>query len=763
MDVMLEILEDAQISDFDADTINKATCLNLLIAGSDAISVTLTWALSLLLNNRAMLDKVQEELDTQIGRDRNVDESDIKNLVFLQAVVKETLRLYPPGPVNGLRSSLQDCTLSQGYHVPAGTRLVINIWKIQRDESIWPEPNEFQPERFLTTHKDIDVRGQNFELIPFGSGRRSCPGIQLSLQTLHISLATLLHCFDFALPSNERIDMSESAGLINVKATPLKVFMDQTFQFLVTFASSLCAFIFLLHYFQSRRRVAEIKGRSLPQPGGALPVIGHLHCLGGGKLMHKVLAAMADKHGPGAMAIKLGSHKALVFMDQTFQFLVTFASSLCAFIFLLHYFQSRRRVAEIKGRRSLPQPDGALPFIGHLHCFGGGKLMHKVLAAMADKHGPGAMAIKLGSHKALVISSWEMARECFTTHDKAFCDRPRIAASKLLGYDYAFFGIGPYGEYWRQMRKIVTLHLLSNRQVEMLKPIRASELEISIRELYELWVSSGNPKRGVMVDLQPWVVNLIQNISVRMIGGKRLTGDSIDCNNKEEARRCSKVITEFLYLLGVFVLSDYFPFLEWLDFQGHKKSMKRIAKELDNLVGGWLEEHKKRRISEEGWGAQDFMDVMLQIVEDNAQISDFDADTIIKATCLVQEELDTQIGRNRNVDESDIKNLVFLQAVIKETLRLYPPAQLSGMRSSLQDCTLSQGYHVPAGRRSCPGIQLCLQTLHISLSTLLHSFDFAVPSDEKIDMSESAGFLNAKATPLKVCLTPRLPATVFRH
>nr|GMC62295.1 cytochrome P450 CYP82D47-like [Ipomoea batatas] len=531
-------------------------------------------------------------------------------------------------------------------------------------------------------------------------------------------------------------------------------------------------------------------------------------------------------------------------MDQTFQFLVTFASSLCAFIFLLHYFQSRRRVAEIKGRRSLPQPDGALPVIGHLHCFGGGKLMHKVLAAMADKHGPGAMAIKLGSHKALVISSWEMARECFTTHDKAFSDRPRIAASKLLGYDYAFFGIGPYGEYWRQMRKIVTLHLLSNRQVEMLKPIRASELEISIRELYELWVSSGNPKRGVMVDLQPWVVNVIQNISVRMIGGKRFTGDSIDCNNKEEARRCSKVITEFLYLLGVFVLSDYFPFLEWLDFQGHKKSMKRIAKELDNLVGGWLEEHKKRRISEEGWGAQDFMDVMLQIVEDNnAQISDFDADTIIKATCLnmlvagsdaiavtltwalslllnnrtmldkVQEELDTQIGRNRNVDESDIKNLVFLQAVIKETLRLYPPAQLSGMRSSLQDCTLSQGYHVPAGtrlminfwkihrdesiwpepnefqperfltthkdidvrgqnfelipfgsgRRSCPGIQLSLQTLHISLATLLHSFDFAVPSDEKIDMSESAGFLNPKATPLKVCLTPRLPATVFGH
>ncbi|KAL5752818.1 hypothetical protein ACOSQ2_023325 [Xanthoceras sorbifolium] len=161
---------------------------------------------------------------------------------------------------------------------------------------------------------------------------------------------------------------------------------------------------------------------------------------------------------------------------------------------------------------------------------------------------------------------------------------------------------------------------------------------------------------------------------------------------------------EFVILFGVFVLSDAIPFLGWLDFSGYKKAMKRTAKELDTLVGGWLEEHKQKRLlSGERKEEHDFMDVMLNILED-ANISGYDADTINKATCLnlilagsdttmvtltwalslllnnpqelrkVQNELHIQIGKDRPVDESDIKNLVYLQAVIKETLRLYPPS-----------------------------------------------------------------------------------------
>ena len=181
--------------------------------------VTLTWVLSLLLNNRHALKKAQEELDIHVGKDKLVEESDIKMLVYLQAIVKETLRLYPPGPLSVPHESMEDCVVG-GYHIPAGTRLLINLYKLHRDPQVWSDPCEFQPERFLTTYKDFDVRGQNFELIPFGSGRRMCPGISFAFQILELTLASLLQGFEFGTPLDEAVDMSEAIGLTNLKATP---------------------------------------------------------------------------------------------------------------------------------------------------------------------------------------------------------------------------------------------------------------------------------------------------------------------------------------------------------------------------------------------------------------------------------------------------------------------------------------------------------------------------------------------------------------
>jgi cytochrome P450 len=154
-----------------------------------------------------------------------VEESDKKNLAYLQAIVKETMRLYPPSPIIVLRSAMNDCTFSCGYHIPAGTQLMVNTWKIHRDSRVWTDPHEFKPERFLTSYKDVDVRSQNYELVPFGSGRRVCPGASLAMRVVHLTLARLLHSFNVATPSNQAVDMTESPGLTNLKATPLEVLL----------------------------------------------------------------------------------------------------------------------------------------------------------------------------------------------------------------------------------------------------------------------------------------------------------------------------------------------------------------------------------------------------------------------------------------------------------------------------------------------------------------------------------------------------------
>ncbi|XP_024027749.1 cytochrome P450 CYP82D47-like [Morus notabilis] len=166
MDVMISILDgDEEISSYDAHTIIKSTCLAFILGGSDTTSVTMTWALALLLNNREALRRVQQELDDNVGRERQVRESDVKNLVYLRDVMKETLRLYPAGLLLlGPHVSLENCTVG-GYHISASTRLLVNASKLHRDPNVWLDPCGFSPERFLTPHKDVEVKGQNFQLI----------------------------------------------------------------------------------------------------------------------------------------------------------------------------------------------------------------------------------------------------------------------------------------------------------------------------------------------------------------------------------------------------------------------------------------------------------------------------------------------------------------------------------------------------------------------------------------------------------------------
>ncbi|XP_057975394.1 flavonoid-6-hydroxylase-like [Malania oleifera] len=226
IDVMLSVIDSRDVpSDYDLDVFIKSTCLALVLGGSDTSTVTLVWALCLVLNNPHILKKAQQELDAQVGRQQQLQGTHIKHLVYIQAIIKETLRLYLAAPLGAPHESIEDCTVSD-HHVPAGTRLVVNLWMVHRDLQVWPDLDEFWPERLLATHKDVDVRGQNFELIPFSNDRRMCPGVSFALQIVHFTLSNLLHWFEIATLDNDPVDMRECFGLTMTKATPLEVLLS---------------------------------------------------------------------------------------------------------------------------------------------------------------------------------------------------------------------------------------------------------------------------------------------------------------------------------------------------------------------------------------------------------------------------------------------------------------------------------------------------------------------------------------------------------
>lgn len=170
--------------------------------------------MALLLSHPKVLEEAQEELDHCVGHDRLVDESDLAKLSYLHCVIKETMRLYPAGPLLPHESS-EECKVG-GFRIPRGTLLLVNVWAIQHDPNIWDEPMRFKPERF----RDCVGTRDGFKFFPFGSGRRGCPGENLSMRTIGLTLATLVQCFDWDI--NEKMDMTERLGITLSKARPLQ-------------------------------------------------------------------------------------------------------------------------------------------------------------------------------------------------------------------------------------------------------------------------------------------------------------------------------------------------------------------------------------------------------------------------------------------------------------------------------------------------------------------------------------------------------------
>ncbi|KAK4274735.1 hypothetical protein QN277_017918 [Acacia crassicarpa] len=529
-----------------------------------------------------------------------------------------------------------------------------------------------------------------------------------------------------------------------------------------------------------------------------------------------------------------------IFTQSTIPFTIL---GLLIFVYAL-FSISRSRENKNTPRKPPPEAGGAWPVLGHLHLLGGPEPPHITLGNMADKYGP-IFTVRLGVHQTLIVNSWEIAKECFTVNDRAFASRPKLVAFEVMGYNFGMIGFSPYGAHWRQVRKIATLEVLSNHRLEMLKHVRESEVRSAMKEIYDRWLELNNINNGQNIEeakplsceMKNWFGEITSNVVFRMVVGKRFA----ETQGKDATQ---KTLRDWSDLIFSFVISDALPYLRWLDLGGQERAMRKTAKDLDQFIQFWLDEHRHSR-DDAGSGEakpkhSDFMDVLVSSVDEAEMIDGHDADSMIKATSLALilaatdttivtliwalsllmknpevlkkavHELDSEVGKERLVVESDLKNLHYLQAIIKEAMRLYPAAPLSVIHESMEDCTVA-GYHIPsgtrlltnlskihrdprvyedplefrperfltthknidfrgqrfelipfgAGRRMCPGVSFALQIMQLTIANLLHGFDIANPDNQAVDMREQVGLTNIKASPLHVLLTPRLSPYLY--
>jgi cytochrome P450 len=194
----------------------------MFVGGSDTTSTTLEWLMAELIKNPNIMKRVQKEVRKVVGQKSKIDANDINQMDYLKYILKETLRLHPPAPLSVPRETSASVKF-RGFDIPPKTRVFINLWAIQRDPTVWERPEEFLPERFKDN--PVDFKGQDFEFIPFGGGRRGCPGLTFDVTSVEYVIANILCWLDWRLPSDivhgEDFDMSEVDGLTVTKKIPL--------------------------------------------------------------------------------------------------------------------------------------------------------------------------------------------------------------------------------------------------------------------------------------------------------------------------------------------------------------------------------------------------------------------------------------------------------------------------------------------------------------------------------------------------------------
>ncbi|KAL2529605.1 Cytochrome [Forsythia ovata] len=357
----------------------------------------------------------------------------------------------------------------------------------------------------------------------------------------------------------------------------------------------------------------------------------------------------------------------------------------------------------------------SLPVIGHLYIFK--KPLHRTLAKISNKYGP-ILFLQFGSRPVLLVSSPSAAEECLTKNDIIFANRPKLLAGKHLGYNYTTLTWASYGDHWRNLRRIASLEILSTQRIQMFSDIRRSEVHLLVKRLIR---GTGGGEYQT-VDMKSAFFEMLLNLMMGMIAGKRYYDDHDQSGNLEETRKFKEMVTETFQLSGATNIGDFIPLLRWIGIDQIENRLKILKEKRDRFLQDLIDEHRRKRTTYKNQ-EKTLIDVLLSLQETEPECYNDEiirgmmqvmlsagTDTSVasmewalslllnnpEALMKAQNEIDNYVGNSRLIEDSDLIQLPYLHGIINETLRMYPVDPLIPPHESSEECTVG-GFRVPKG------------------------------------------------------------------